>query len=299
MFQRINILKHFFYFYPNILSVLVLRLILFIILFTLSGQSVFSQKEIDTKKRHPKLNDKFQFEVGVFFPTKSVEFSANGSTPNDMIDFSETFDFNNNEITPQFGFKWLYSKKWYLSVEYFSIKNSHKLELQEDISFGDIVFKEGSYVKGGFKLNLFRIFTGRSFYKSQKSEFGGGLGIHLLNVGPYIEGEVRINEDETSFEQVNLTTNAPLPNIGIWYYFSPGAKWLINTNLDWFGVNIGEFYVDLWDISAGINYQVLKNMGIYATYRFYKFNAGVNENYWDGRFSFKFNGPAFGLTANF
>jgi hypothetical protein len=263
------------------------------------GQSVFAQKEIDPTKRHPMLNDKFQFEIGAFFPAKSVKFSADGSSPNDLIDFSETFDLNNNEITPQLGFKWFYSKKWHLSVEYFAIKNSHKLELQEDISFGDVVFKEGSFINGGFKLNLFRIFTGRTFYKSQKNEFGGGLGLHLLNVGPYIEGEIRINENETSFERVNLTTNAPLPNLGIWYYFSPGAKWLINTNLDWFGINIGEYSVELWDVSAGINYQIWKNIGIYANYRYYKFNARVNKNNWEGKFSFKFNGPAIGITANF
>lgn len=273
--------------------------ILFALTTILFIQDSFSQKEIDNDKRHPLLSSKFQFYTGIYFPTKSVKFSANGTSPNNLIDFSKTFDLNNNEATPQLGFKWLYTKKWYLSVEYFSIRNSHKIELEEDLNFGDITFTKGSYVEGGHKMNLFRVFTGRSFYHSQKHEIGAGFGIHLLNIGPYIEGEVRINEEETTFKRVNLKTNAPLPNIGIWYFFSPGSKWLLETKIDWFGVHFGEYSVELWDISGTINYQIFKNIGAYASYNFFKFNAGVNKANWDGRFSLKFNGPVLGLTANF
>jgi len=275
------------------------RSFLFVLTTILFTQYAFSQKKIDKDKQHPLLNNKFQFYTGIYFPSKTVEFSANGYTPNDLINFSKTFNLNNNEATPQLGFIWLYSKKWHLNVEYFSIKNAHQLELEKDINFGDITFKKGSYVNGGYKMNLFRVFTGRSFYQSQKHEFGAGLGLHLLNVGPFIEGEVRINDQETSFERVNLKTNAPLPNIGIWYFFSPGSKWLLNTKVDWFGVHIGEYSVELWDVSAGVNYQIFKKIGVYANYNFFKINAGVNKDYWDGRFILKFNGPVLGLTANF
>jgi hypothetical protein len=292
-------IKHFKY-EPYKIWMLNKIIILILLSVVFSSQSLYSQKEEVIKDRqHPFFYNKFQFDAGAFIPTKIVKFSANGSTPNGMIDFSKNFDFNNNEITPQLGFKWLFSRKWQLYFEYFSINNSHKSKLEEDISFGDITFKKGSYVEGGYKINMLRIFVGRTFFESQKHQFGAGLGVHALRIGPYIEGEIHINEDETSFERINLKTNAPLPNIGIWYYFSPNAKWLISTKADWFGISLGDYSVKLWDISAGVNYQLFKNIGIFANYKFFKTEARVNKNNWNGKFSFKFNGPAIGLTANF
>lgn len=272
--------------------------------FSLSVHFAYSQKDSlnDQQKNvniHPFLTDRFQIKAGLYFPTKSVFISANGRTSNDMIDFGRSFDLNNSEITPILGFKWFFTKKWHLSLEYFGISNSHKKELEEDISFGDVTFNKGSYIKGGFKLNMYRIFSGREFIKNNKHDFGAGLGIHAMDIGPFIEGEVRINEDETTFKKVYLNALAPLPNLGIWYYFSPGPKWLLSTNIDWFGIEFGEYAVSLWDTSVGVDYQIFKNIGVYADYRFFKIRADVNQKNWDGTFSFRFNGPTIGIMGNF
>ncbi len=263
-------------------------------------QFVFSQEAPNSSQTsHPLLKDKYQFEAGLYFPSKSIFISANGSTPNELIDFGKSFDFNTNETTPEFGFKWFFLKKWHLSLQYFGINNSHKAQLEEDINFGDYTFKAGSYVRGGFKLHMFRIFAGRDFIKNEKHDFGVGLGFHALNIGPFIEGNIQINDQETSFKRVDLNAMAPLPNIGIWYFFSPGPKWLFSANLDWFGIEFGEYSVSLWDTTVGINFQVFKNIGLYANYRFFKIRADVNQKNWNGTFSFKFSGPSIGVTGNF
>ena len=74
-----------------------LSLILFFFLIDL----VIGQEELHWTKQ-----DKFMLEVGAFIPAKTVKLGADGSTPNDEIDFSENFRLTDNEATFFFHFEW-------------------------------------------------------------------------------------------------------------------------------------------------------------------------------------------------
>jgi hypothetical protein len=82
----------------------------------ISSQFVFAQEKNESKK-HPILTSKFQLGVGMFIPNQKVKFSVDGSTDNNIIEFDESFDFNNNSVRPQISFDWRFSKKWKLVVE--------------------------------------------------------------------------------------------------------------------------------------------------------------------------------------
>ena len=66
---------------------------------------VFSQEE----DKNLILTNKFHIDAGAFFPSKTVKIGANASSPDDNIDLSESFDFNDNEITPYFKFDWRFA----------------------------------------------------------------------------------------------------------------------------------------------------------------------------------------------
>jgi hypothetical protein len=270
----------------------------FILYFTLIlfNCSLFSQEE---NEKHSILNDRFQFEVGTFIPSKNVIIRADGSSPNDRINFSETFGLNNNEITFFLYFNWRFSKKWNLSVESFNVGNANKNELKEDIDFGNITFKKGTNIRGGFGLNLYRIYVGRTFSSGSKHEFGAGLGVHALNTRAFVEGDVLTSEGDLNFERETVNALVPLPNLGAWYYFTPNTKWVFIARLDWFGITIGEYSGGLWDIATGIKYQLFKHIGVGFDYRYFIVNANVNKNSWNGEFSMKINGPLLVVHANF
>ncbi len=256
----------------------------------------YSQEEI---KKNPILTDKFQFNVGIIIPSKIVKIGADVSSPSDNIDFGKTFNFNDNEITPYVKFDWLFAKKWKLSAEYFTITNANKAELKEDIIWDNVTFKKGSFVRGGFGYNMCRIYVGRVFSQGFKHEFGGGLGVHALNTYAFIEGNIEINENETRFEKRNVRSLIPLPNIGVWYYYTPNIKWAMIAKIDWFAINIDEYSAGLWDISAGIKYQIFKNFGMGIDYKYFDVNLGVNKSSWKGNIDMRFHGPLFTIHANF
>jgi len=248
---------------------------------------------------NPLLKDKFYFEAGVFFPAKNIKLGADGSTPNDQINFGNTFNLDDNQATYFFNFEWRWNRKWRLAVETFGINNAAKAELKQDIQFKDLTFEKGSFVRGGFELSLYRIFVGRILSSGPKHSLGVGLGVHALNMGVFIEGEVLTNFDDYEFQKRRVSALLPLPNIGGWYHWAPTPKWAFVARVDWFGITIGKYGGGLWDLAPGVKYQIVKNFGVGIDYRYFFLNARVDETNWQGKFNMSFSGPVLSIHGNF
>jgi len=266
-----------------------------------SNQFVFAQEKNESKK-HPILTSKFQLGVGMFIPDQKVKFSVDGSTDNNIIEFDESFDFKNNSVRPQVSFDWRFSKKWNLAAEYFNAGYSKEADLKEDIEAGDYIFKSGSNVKIGYKINLYRIFVGRVISSGLKHELSGGLGFHVMDIGPYIEGEIKVsgngNELVKELKRTTASLTAPLPNIALWYIYAPTEKWAFTARFDWFGMKIDEFSGSLWDLGPRVHYQIIKNLGVAVDYRYFKINVDVDKEYWNGSANLSFNGPTLTIIGN-
>ena len=248
---------------------------------------------------NPLMGDKFYLEVGLYLPTRSVQVRADGSTPNDEIDFSETFGLDDNLSTPFFRAQWNFSRKWKTELEYFGVNTGQSATLQEDITFKDITIEQGTMARAGVEFDLYRLFFGRKLLDRPRHILGAGLGVHAMQVGAFVEGEVRSSEGDLSFEKRRVSMLLPLPNIGGWYNYALSSKWLIHARLDWFYITISDYSGGLWNIAPGIKYQIIRNLGIGVDYRFFYLTARMDVEDWSGKFKMDFSGPSFSIHGNF
>ena len=93
--------------------------------------------------KHPLLADEFYGEIGVFIPQKDIKFGASGESEDSDVDFSETFDLNDNQATPFLNLEWRWNKKWRLTAEGFSVNNAAKATLPSDITWDGVTFEKG------------------------------------------------------------------------------------------------------------------------------------------------------------
>lgn len=267
------------------------------VLFFLFSFVPFSRAQEEEK--NPILNDHFYIEGGLFVPSKYVKLGANGSSKNDEINFGETFNLNDNQATYFLNAEWRWNKKWRLAVETFGVNNAAIAKLDEDIVFEDVTFEKGSYVRGGIEFSVYRIFVGRIISSGQKHSLGAGLGVHAMNIGAFIEVDLKTNIEDIEYQKRSVSALVPVPNIGAWYHYAPTPKWAFVARLDWFGITIDQYSGGLWDLAPGVKYQIIKNLGLGVDYRFLFLNARVNESQWDGKFNMDFNGPLFTIHGNF
>ncbi len=267
-----------------------------------SNNTEFKTTSSKTTKQHPILSNRFIFNAGLFIPTKTFKLSVNGQTENDLIDVNEDFGFNKSETIFAGNFMWRFSKnkKWSLSVEYFGVKSNHNLNLEKEIDWDGTTYPVGINVDAGFRLNVYRIFFGRSIVRKQNHELGGGLGVHAMDIRTFIEGEAFVGDNVTpTLERKSVSVVAPVPNIGVWYYYTPSAKWALTARVDWFAITVGEYGGSLWNIAPGIKYQIFENIGLGLNYRYIQTSISVDKESFSGDLDLIFKGPLFTISANF
>lgn len=270
------------------------KLIFVFILF--STTLVMAQEE--ATEQHPLLTDKFHFEVGTFFPTKSIDIEVNGDSSNGNFAFGEIFGLESSQTTFLFSFDWRFAKKWKVAFEYFGINNSNTRTLNKDVTWEDFTLEQGTNIKGGVDFRIYRIYFGRIFTQGQKHQFGGGLGVHLMNTRASIEGNVLTNLGDVVFETSRKTITIPLPNLGLWYYYTPIPKLALIARVDFFTLSINEFSGTLWNVTPQANYQVFENFGVGLSYRYVNVGAKYETSNWDGGVDITFHGPSIVITAN-
>ncbi|MCO4822542.1 MAG: hypothetical protein KC469_10775 [Flavobacteriaceae bacterium] len=89
-----------------------------------------------------------------------------------------------------------------------------------------------------------------------------------MNVQGSKGGAAYINDIVLGDKEVRAKVLAPLPNLGIWYYVAPFKNLVFMAKLDWFSLLICGYSGRLWNVSLGVNYQILNKLGIGLNYRF-------------------------------
>ncbi len=145
---------------------------------------------------HPWLEDDFIISVGGFYPRKKFKISVDGESSNQEIDFDRDAAVVDEEATAALNFRWKFGEKWSVAGQYYATRDSRQLVLEEDITWRDNVLRAGSNIGAGADLDLVRVFLGREFFTAEPyHEFGLGLGLHWLQVGAFVEGEMFVNNE--------------------------------------------------------------------------------------------------------
>jgi len=254
--------------------------------------------QIQAQDAHPFLTSTFIVGAGAFFPTQGLDLSANGTIPGDEVDFDSTLGVDDSEVTPIASLRWNITDKWSMWGQWWKTNSSGSDTLNEDIVWDGITFEAGSNVQAGADTTIFRFLVGREFFSGPQHEFGLGVGLHWMKLGAYIEGEVFMPGGGTEFRRGDADVSAPLPDIGLWYYYSPAPRWLLTARVDWLSANVGKYDGSLWDAAAGVNYQFSEHFGIAVEYVFFSLDVNVDDGDWRGGANIKNNGPVVALTAN-
>ena len=249
---------------------------------------------------HPVISDSFSFVLGAMRSSNSFKLESDAfGDIGDVIDFDDSLhvDDSSTFLNAQFRWKFGKEKKWSLFGQYFGNNATGSVVLTKDIEWDGITFREGTNVESGVELDVWRVFVGRSFIRNERHDFGIGAGIHTLDMGAFVEGEIIIDDESTGFQRGDVGVSQPLPNIGAWYNFSPSKRWLLHARVDWISANIGDYDGALWNTSIGVNFQAWRHIGIDLSWQYFNVNVNVDSDDWVGGADLTYSGPVLGLTG--
>ena len=240
---------------------------------------------------HPELDSKYSLNLGMFFPEREIQLQAGLTTPGtrDSVSGAELgFDKHDNLFA--IDFKWRFGEKWSLAAQYFDASAAATTFLDDDVEWNDLVFSSGTNIDAETEFALYRVLIGRSFAKTDNVDFGFGAGLHWLDMRAVLAGSILVNNTVT-FRRENVSSSAPLPNIGGWYDYSLSQRWAIKARADWFKASVDEYDGRLVNFQAGINYSWFKYGGIGLAYNHFEFDAGITAPNWKGAADLTYKGP--------
>lgn len=253
---------------------------------------------------HPFLTDNFTASLGYMRSSNAFKIEADDprdpDTPGTETDFKDTLgvDGHSNYFNGNLRWKFGKSRKWSLAGQYFSNKATGGSVLTEDVEWDGDIFREGTFAEAGVKLSVARLVLGYSLVKNERNDFGIGAGIHNLDFKAFIEGEVLINDDTSGVQRAEISGNQILPNLGVWYNFSPAKKWLIHARLDYISANIDDYGGHLWNSSVGVNFQAWRHVGFDLAWQYFNVNVTADKEDWRGGADMSYSGPVLAVTFN-
>jgi hypothetical protein len=247
--------------------------------------------------KHPILTSTFEIGIGGFWPTKDITLSVNGSVPEEDIDFENDLGYSESDSSAVMIFRWRFGEKWSFWTQAWKLDSTAGAVLEEDIEWEDYVFQEGSFVNSGVELSVVRLFFGRTFHTGPKHEFGLGLGVHWLEFGAFIEGEIRSNDEAAVFARGDIKSDFPMPNIGGWYYYALSPEWALQARVDWLHVSLDRYSGGMWNMQAGVQWNPSRHLGVGLSFNNFGLDGSVDDTDWRGKLEYNAYGPL--LNVNY
>lgn len=252
---------------------------------------------------HPGLADNFVLSLGAYASSNAFKLRTTGREryiDGKYVDFDDSIgvDKDNTIFNGQLRWKFGRERKWSLWGQYFENDAKGDATLEEDVEWQGIIFREGTFVEGGVKVAITRLFFGRSFFKRPQHDFGLGIGVHNLDLSAYIGGEIRINDESTGYHRADASASQILPNVGGWYGFSPHKRWLLHGRVDWISADVGDFDGTMWNVNAGVNFQAWRHVGFDLSYQYFNLDLRVKDKNWTGGAELTYSGPMISVIFN-
>jgi hypothetical protein len=212
-------------------------------------------------------NEKFTLRLGAFLVTDidtTIGLRTDGGMGGDIISFGDTLGGETSVNVFRADADWYVSGPHLVQGAWYDINLTGHRTISREIEWGDEVFPINATVDSEFRTQIYKLSYGYTFHRSQKHEFTGLIGAHVMSL-------------ETSLAATNLgkverfDVTAPLPAFGLGWTAHWTPRFQTRAVVQYFGISYedkieGQFI----DLLLAAEYRINKN-----------FSAGVGYNYFD------------------
>jgi len=247
----------------------------------------------DSWQSHPYFEDRWNFQLSVFYPDVSTTARLDNSTTGrgTEVDFESDLDLTDRKALGDISGSVRLGEKWRIEAEYFALNRSGTRTINRTINWGNISYPVNATVSSSFDSDVYRVSGGYSFVKDKEKEFGVALGLFVT--------DFKASLSTTNLGSSAGDTLAPLPTIGAYGAYAFTKRWLLSGRVDYFTLNYDDYDGSLTNVQAQVEYQITRNFGVGLGYRYVDYDLTVSDSSWSGNVEYKFHGPTLFGTATF
>jgi hypothetical protein len=182
------------------------------------------------------------------------------------IDWEDDLDGDTTDNMVRAGIRWRFNPKHAIGFSYYDMDFDGTGKLDQNYQIDDTIFQVGARTDSELDLALFRFFYTYSFYRSDKVELSLSPGIYLADFDAKIKGTLTIEPGDSPASSRSRTVKeselAPLPTLGFAVDYKILPRLTATLKADYFYVEINDIEGSLAELFIGLEYRVLKHLGV-------------------------------------
>ena len=240
--------------------------------------------------------DRFKISLGSYFiQDTNTEVSVNSSVGNigTTINMERDLGTDDRLSVPRLDGYYRFNDKHRLDFAWANVKREGTRTIALNIEIGDETFVASDVIASKVDTTFFKLAYAYSFYKSPKVELSLIAGLNLLDYSLVVD-------DKTSGRVETADVTLPLPVFGMSMDYTIAPRWLVHFKMETFYLEYDDkIRGSLIDAGLGLEYRVLKNMGLGIDFSRFALDAKVESSSYTGGVTDLYRGINLYVSAYF
>ena len=238
--------------------------------------------------------DRFSISLGVFLTNRDSKAQLDGQIPNSgtPVDLENDLGFDKSDTVFRLDGVFRFNEKHRIDFSAFDLSRSASKQIQKDIEWNGELFPIDTVVDASLDLNIYKVAYTWSFLRRDKGYIGATAGLYVADVGTSLAAE-SIGRSSSG------GVTAPLPVFGLRGQYDLAEKWSLRGSAEIFAIEYGDYSGSLYDVYAGLDYQLLERMAVGLGINSVKLNVGISKGNFDGDLDWRYDGGLLFLKFDF
>jgi hypothetical protein len=255
------------------------------------------------------LGNRMVAGIGYYLPKLQTEAAVSDANGNlgARISFEETLGLSDNESTPIAFIGWRISKRNYLEMNYFKLDRGSTQESEIEVAVGDQTTKITLPISAVFNIEAIDITYAFSpiFTEKHNLALGIGLALQKLEFGYQASESCNVQPACSNFGAPReAKATAPLPTFKLLYQYAINDKWLIDTNIGYFALDLEldskeKLGGQIWNASAAVRWKTWKHVGFNLSYKYFDVDVDYQKRDLVAVANYDYRGFLLGMDAFF
>jgi len=239
-------------------------------------------------------DESFSVSLGVFLTNRDSKARLDGSVPESgtPVDLENDLGLDKSDNVFRIDGYYRFNEKHRIDFSVFDLSRSASKQIQKEIDWNDTIYPIDTVIDASLDLTIYKLAYTWAFMRRDKGYLGFTAGLYTADIGTSLAAE-SIGRASSG------GVTAPLPVFGLRGQYDFSEKWTLRGSAEIFALEYGDFSGSLFDVYAGVDYQITNHMALGAGINLVNINVGVSKPNLDGDLDWRYEGGLAFLKLDF
>jgi hypothetical protein len=229
--------------------------------------------------------DRFSLSLGIFVTDRGTKTRLDGEVPGSgtEVDSENDLGFDKSDLVFRIDGNYRFNEKHRIDFSAFDLSRNASKQIDEDIIWDGELYPIDVLIKANIDLTIYKLAYTWSFMRRDNGYLGLTAGLYVADIGTSISAESIGRASRGG-------VTAPLPVFGLRGQYDFSEKWSFRGSVEIFAVDYDYYSGSLYDVYAGVDYQLSEHVAVGFGINSVKFDVGVDKAGFDGQLDWRYDG---------